>query len=231
MQAVAAEMNLPESAFVAPRADGAYDLRWFTPTTEIDLCGHATLATAHVLWEDGRADPAATLEFHTRSGVLTAAPLGDGWIELDFPIRPPEPTDLPEGVEHALGTAVVAAGLNSEGYLAVELETPEAVASLAPDTDALSRHRLAYIVTAAGGPDGCDYVVRAFLPAWGIPEDPVTGAAQCVLAPWWAERLGKTQFVSHQVSARGGVLRTTLRGERVGIAGQAVTVLRGSLTS
>jgi PhzF family phenazine biosynthesis protein len=227
MQAVAREMNLAETAFLLRAGDG-FGLRWFTPAVEVDLCGHATLASAHVLWEEGHLDRATEARFHTRSGLLTAT-RQDGWITLDFPATPPVPTDPPPELAHALGVPIRFAARTPFDYL-VELESDAAVRSLAPDMGRLARlGGRGVIVTSRSATPGFDFVSRFFGPAVGIPEDPVTGSAHCALGPLWGERLGKTSLVGYQASSRGGVVRVALKGERVLLSGQAVTVLRAEL--
>lgn len=227
MQLVAREMNLAETAFLVGRADG-YDLRWFTPAVEIDLCGHATLASAHVLWEEGHARADAVLRFHTRSGVLTAA-RRDGLIWLDFPSTPPESTSPSAEIERGLGATPKFVGRTPFDYL-VELDSEAEVRALAPDVATLGRLGVrGVIVTARSSNGSCDFVSRFFAPGAGIDEDPVTGSAHCGLAPFWAARLGKNELVGHQVSARGGIVRVKLEGARVHLGGHAVTVLRGEL--
>lgn len=227
MQAVAAEMNLAETAFLAPRADG-FDLRWFTPTVEVDLCGHATLASAHALWDTGVLPPGAAARFATRSGWLTCERRG-GWIEMDFPEERAAPVDAPAGLAAALGAAPRWVGRNRFDYL-VEVESAAAVRALVPDQAALAAVECrGVIVTAPADTPGHDFVSRFFAPRAGIPEDPVTGSAHCCLGPFWSERLGTPEVVGYQASARGGVVRVRPRGPRVTLAGQAVTVLRGHL--
>jgi PhzF family phenazine biosynthesis protein len=227
MQHVAGEMNLAETAFVHPRDDG-FGLRWFTPTVEVDLCGHATLASAHALWEHGTLDLRAVARFHTKSGVLTAERRGD-LIELDFPATPAEPVAIPSGLADMLGAAPRYVGRSKFDYL-VELDTEDTVRSLRPDFSRLRRlDARGIIVTSRAGQSACDFVSRFFAPAAGIDEDPVTGSAHCCLAPFWSARLHKTECVAHQVSARGGVLHVRLAGGRVKIGGHAITVLRGEL--
>jgi len=227
MQAVAAEMNLAETAFVR-RLDEGHELRWFTPTVEVDLCGHATLATAHAVWEGGLAPAGAPLRFSTRSGVLTCVRDGD-WIELDFPSTPASPAEPPEGLLDALGVAPVFLGRSRFDYLAV-LDSERAVRSVRPEFRRLGEvEARGVIVTAPSDDPGYDFVSRFFAPAVGVDEDPVCGSAHCCLAPYWSERLGKTELSARQVSARGGVLRLRNRGERVTLGGKAVTVLRGEL--
>jgi len=228
MQNVAREMNLAETAFLVPRSDG-YGLRWFTPTVEVDLCGHATLASAHVLWETSRLATAETARFHTRSGLLTAVRRGD-WIELDFPATPDTPVEAPPGLVEALGgVSPRYVGKGRFDYV-VELDGEEAVRGLRPDFGRLGRvGARGVIVTSRSASTDWDFVSRFFAPAFGIDEDPVTGSAHCCLAPFWSRRLKKDTFLARQVSARGGVLKVELRGDRVGLGGQAVTVLRGEL--
>lgn len=228
MQDVAREMNLAETAFLSPREDG-FDLRWFTPCVEVDLCGHATLASAHVLWSEGVLPVETPARFHTASGVLTAFRHED-WIELDFPAEPAEAVVLPDELLDALGARALWSGRNRLDDL-VEIADPDELAALEPDFGAVRRltHR-GVIVTCRSATPEYDFVSRFFAPAAGIDEDPVTGSAHCCLGPFWAERLGKTTLVGYQASARGGVVRVEARGERVGLFGQAVTVLRGELT-
>jgi PhzF family phenazine biosynthesis protein len=227
MQHVAREMNLAETAFLRARSDG-FDLRWFTPTVEIDLCGHATLASAHVLWETGQLAPTETARFHTRSGVLTAAQRGD-WIELDFPATPDEPIDAPPGMLDALGVTPLYVGKSVFDYL-VQLENEDAVLKVKPDFGRLRQiSTRGIIVTSTGRAGVCDFVSRFFAPAAGIDEDPVTGSAHCCLAPFWSRLLNTNDFVAKQISARGGDLKVRPQGNRVYLSGQAVTVLRGEL--
>ncbi len=227
MQKVAREMNLSETAFLRERPDG-FGLRWFTPAVEVDLCGHATLAAAHVLWETGRLAPTATARFHTRSGLLTAV-RRDDWIELDFPATPNEPAEAPPGLVEALGATPRYIGRNRFDYL-VELEGEDAVRNLRPDFTRLAAVAArGIIVTSRSATPDRDFVSRFFAPASGVNEDPVTGSAHCALAPFWSQRLKKNKFVAHQISQRGGVLKVQLDGARVRLGGQAVTVLRGEL--
>jgi PhzF family phenazine biosynthesis protein len=230
MQDVAREMNLSETAFLH-RAGGGYRLRWFTPAAEVALCGHATLAAAHVLWEEGHARAGERLEFQTLSGVL-AAERRDGWIELDFPATPAEPASPPPALLEALGvTAPVAVAKSRFDYL-VEVPSAAEVRALAPDFGALGRVEVRGVMVTAGSDVAeADFVSRFFAPAVGVPEDPVTGSAHCCLAPWWAAKLGRQQLVGYQASARGGVVRVEHRGERVILGGRAVTVLRGELVA
>jgi PhzF family phenazine biosynthesis protein len=219
---------LSETAFLV-RQDEGYDLRWFTPTVEVDLCGHATLASAHVLWEQEHLRQNETACFHTRSGVLTAKKRGT-WIELDFPATPAKRDGVScEELESALGVRVKTAGLTRFDYFA-EVESEDAVRSLRPDFAKLRRLQgRGLIVTSAASSSNCDFVSRFFAPAAGIDEDPVTGSAYCCLGPFWKDRLGRDDLVGYQASARGGFVRTRCEGDRVLISGQAVTVLRGEL--
>jgi PhzF family phenazine biosynthesis protein len=230
MAAVAAEMNLSETAFVTARGDGGFDLRWFTPAVEVDLCGHATLAAAHALWETGGAGEADAIRFHTRSGILTARREGRE-IVLDFPAEAAEPSAAPPGLLAALGVAADATvGRNRFDYL-VELGSAAEVRALRPDMERLALVATrGVVVTAPGDGDGCDFVSRWFGPGVGVAEDPVTGSAHCCLGPWWSRRLGRDQLRGYQASARGGHVGVRLQGDRVELVGQAVTVLRGELT-
>ncbi|HIK46304.1 MAG TPA: PhzF family phenazine biosynthesis protein [Leptolyngbyaceae cyanobacterium M65_K2018_010] len=226
MQQVAQEMNLSETAFFYPEAEG-FRLRWFTPTVEVDLCGHATLATAHVLWAEGYLGADQQAQFFTRSGVLTARYQQD-WIELNFPSNPSQEMAQPKGLAAALGETPERVVENSLGYL-VELESAERVRNLRPDFAALRAFPVPGVIVTSRGEAPYDFVSRFFAPALGIDEDPVTGAAHCCLSPYWRDRLGKTAFLAYQASARGGVVRVQDDGERVRLSGQAVTVLKGEL--
>jgi len=227
MQHVAAEMNLSETAFLLPRSE-RFDLRWFTPTMEVDLCGHATLAAAHVLWEIGSLAPDDPACFETRSGLLTAARRQD-WIELDFPAEPEQPVSPPESLVRALRTEPRYIGRNRFDYL-VELASERDVRELRPDIPLLAELPTRGVtVTARADTPGYDFVSRFFAPAAGIGEDPVTGSAHCCLGPYWGARLGKEEMTAYQASTRGGIVRVRLGGPRVYLGGQAVTVLRGEL--
>ena len=227
MQNVAREMNLSETAFLVPRKEG-YDLRWFTPEAEVELCGHATLASAHVLWEEDILDKKETARFHTRSGLLSAV-RKEGWIELNFPAELQKPAIAPHALAGALGTTPVYIGKNRFDYL-VELESEKVLRSLHPDFTLLKTiPARGVIVTAPSDSKDYDFVSRFFAPAVGITEDPVTGSAHCCLGPYWQKRLKMDQFIAYQASARGGIVRVNLRGDRVMLGGQAVTVLRGEL--
>jgi PhzF family phenazine biosynthesis protein len=228
MQKVAAEMNLSETAFLVPH-DGDFNLRWFTPATEVALCGHATLASAHVLWERGVLAVDAPARFHTKSGLLTAERRGD-WIELDFPATHAEPADPPEGLLHALGLSQPRFVGRSRFDCLVEVDDERTVRELRPDFARLRTVPVrGAIVTSRAASSDCDFVSRFFASGAGIDEDPVTGSAHCALTPYWSRLLGKTELVARQVSQRGGLLRVRLDGERVRLAGRAVTVLRGEL--
>ncbi|MBL8726962.1 MAG: PhzF family phenazine biosynthesis protein [Planctomycetes bacterium] len=227
MQAVAAEMSLSETAFVRPTARG-FSLRWFTPRTEVDLCGHATLATAHVLWEEGIAAAAGRLRFQTRSGVLTAGRHGAG-VELDFPARVATACRPPAGLLGALGVKPRAVARNQDDLL-VELASAAQVRAVAPDLATLAQLPVrGVIVTARAADRRHDFVSRFFAPRVGVDEDPVTGSAHCALAPYWAAKLGRAALRGHQASARGGTVEVELRGDRVLLRGGAVTVVRGQL--
>jgi predicted PhzF superfamily epimerase YddE/YHI9 len=227
MRDVAREMNLSETAFLIPQDDG-FQLRWLTPSVEVDLCGHATLASAHVLWEDGHLRPGAQARFHTRSGLLLADKRGD-WIQLDFPATPATPAEPPPGLLDALGGKPLSSGRTRFDCL-VEYGSEAEIRGLAPDFTALRKAGArGVIVTAPAKTPGFDFVSRFFAPGSGVDEDPVTGSAHCCLGPYWAGRLGKTEFRAYQASARGGVLRVVLSGDRVLLGGQAVTVLRGEM--
>lgn len=232
MQRVAREMNLSETAFVYSEGEqGGYRLRWFTPNVEVDLCGHATLATAHALWTEGHLPHDTTARFATASGLLTAD-YRQGWIELDFPATPlKESAPLLDlgAMARLIGAPVVSAGY-SRFDLLIELESEEAVRSLSPDIGALKSLPVRGIIaTARATTRGFDFVSRFFAPAVGVDEDPVCGSAHCCLGPFWSERLGKTDLIAYQASPRGGVLRVGIRGDRVRLGGQAVTVMRGEL--
>jgi PhzF family phenazine biosynthesis protein len=229
MRSVAAEMNLSETAFLLPD-DDAWRLRWFTPTTEVQLCGHATLASAHALWETGRLQPEEPARFDTRSGRLTARRDGD-WIEMDFPSLPVDAGPLPAEAVAALRLEPVGThrtrGEGQPNYL-VEVASEADVRGCTPDFGALRRVEAGVIVTARSDAEH-DFVSRYFAGFYGVDEDPVTGSAHCSLMPFWAERLGRRRLVGFQASARGGLVRCSQKGDRVGLGGQAVTVLRGEL--
>src|SRR5260221_282335 len=228
LQNVASEMNLSETAFLSWREDGDWSLRWFTPSVEVDLCGHATLASAHALWEEGLLPRSETARFQTRSGLLTAASDGD-WIELNFPATPAEAAQPAEGLLDAVGVKPLWVGRNRFDYL-VEVASEDEVRAVQPDYAQLRPVRArGVMVTSRASTPGYDFVSRWFGPQSGVDEDPVTGSAHCTLAPYWSARLGRTSLSAYQASPRGGVLRVTFDGDRVRIAGRAVTVLRGEL--
>ena len=220
-------MNLSETAFLAPHADG-YELRWFTPAVEVDLCGHATLASAHVLWETERLPADCPARFHTRSGVLTCRREG-GRIEMDFPSTPATPFAAPPGLAEALGATPTRVG-RARFDLIAELESEAALRALKPDFARIAAlGGRGFIVTARASTADFDFVSRFFAPAAGVNEDPVTGSAHCCLAPYWAELLGKTEMTGYQASPRGGIVGVAVVGDRVRLRGHAVTVLRGEL--
>jgi predicted PhzF superfamily epimerase YddE/YHI9 len=227
LQKVAAEMNVAETAFLVPRADG-FDLRWFTPTVEVDLCGHATLASAHVLWETDRLTSSAIARFWTKSGELTARK-EDAGIVMDFPAEVVAEAAPPPGLEAGLGVPFVYCGRNRMDYL-VEVADEATVRRVEPDLRALMKYPVrGVIVTARAAGSGLDFVSRFFAPAAGVDEDPVTGSAHCALAPYWGAKLGKTEMLGYQASRRGGRVGVRLSGSRVELVGHAVTVLRGEL--
>lgn len=227
MANVAAEMNLSETAFLLP-ADNGWSLRWFTPAVEVDLCGHATLASAHAIWSENISND-AVLRFQTRSGVLTAERDGD-FIELDFPAKCEEPIAAPAGLLDALGTThATYVGRNQFDYI-VELPSEDEVRSLRPDHAVLRQLPVrGVIVTSRANVGEYDFVSRFFAPGSGIDEDPVTGSSHCCLTPYWAQRLGRNELNAYQASPRGGAVRVRLDGHRVKLGGRAVTVLRGQL--
>ena len=228
MQAVAAELNLPATAFLVRRGAG-FDLRWFSPAAELALCGHATLASAHVLWETGELGEDEQARFQTRGGLLIAG-RRDGWIEIDLPARPDEPVAAPPELIAAIGVEPRYVGRNELDYL-VELPGEAAVRALQPDLVRLAQIEMrVLIVTARASTPPYDVVSRFFAPSMGIPEDPVTGSAHCCLGPFWSRRLGKDAFLAYQASQRGGTLRVRVAGDRVILGGQAVTILQGELS-
>jgi predicted PhzF superfamily epimerase YddE/YHI9 len=227
MQFFAAEMNLSETAYIVP-GQQAFDLRWFTPRCEVDLCGHATLASAHVLWEQGMADLTAPISFSTRSGILRATWVGP-FIELDFPATPCVPAEVPAALVESIGPRPLFVGRNKFDYL-LEVEDETTVRELKPDFAALGRVQArGCIVTSRSDSASHDFVSRFFAPAVGVNEDPVTGSAHCCLGPYWSQRLGKTDLVGYQASARGGEVRVRVAGPRVFLGGKAVTVVKGEV--
>jgi PhzF family phenazine biosynthesis protein len=230
MKDVAREMNLSETAFLVPR-NGGFHLRWFTPAVEVALCGHATVASAHVLWQDGHLPEAQQAQFHTLSGLLTADRRGD-WIELDFPAKIAEPVGPPADLLPALGVAEAKfVGKNAFDYL-VEIESDADLRALSPDHSRLRKLPVrGVIVTAQSASPEFDFISRFFAPGSGIDEDPVTGSAHTALGPYWAGKLGKIEMTAFQASARGGVVKIRMAGDRVKLGGQAVTVMTGVLNA
>jgi len=228
MRLVAREMNLSETAFAVSGDDG-FSLRWFTPVVEVDLCGHATLATAHVLWETGRLAPEVPARFHTRSGLLTARRVGE-WIAIDFPRLPFAAGPIPAEVTQALGVEARLTGLFGPKWL-IEVESEAAVRAVRPDFVRLRSipGRGVVVTSAADRASVYDFISRYFAPWVGVDEDPVTGSVHCCLGPFWSERLGKRELLACQASSRGGWLRIKVTDDRVELAGRAVTVLRGEL--
>jgi PhzF family phenazine biosynthesis protein len=227
MQNVGREMNLSETAFIRPIV-GGFSLRWFTPAVEVDLCGHATLASAHALWESGKAEGTAPIRFHTRSGWLTAVQRGPT-IELDFPAKAAAPAEPPAKLAEALGATAIWSGANRMDWLVV-LDSERTVRGLRPDFACLAALPVrGVIVTAKSDSPEFDFISRFFAPQSGIPEDPVTGSSHCALGPFWAERLRKSELRGFQASARGGVVQVRIAGERIILGGTAVTVVRGEL--
>jgi len=227
MQNVAREMNLSETAFLLEEEKG-FNLRWFTPSVEVDLCGHATLASAHILWEVGALTRQQQARFHTRSGLLTAENKGDE-VELNFPATPEEPTTAPPGLSAALGLEPEYIGKSKFDYL-LEVDSEESVRKLTPDFALLRTLPIRGIIVTSSADSGeYDFVSRFFAPAVGVDEDPVTGSAHCCLGPFWRKRSGKNSFVAYQASPRGGFIRVKVDGDRVYLSGKAVTVLRGEL--
>ena len=229
MQSVAAEMNLSETAFLI-KQDGNYSLRWFTPTTEVPLCGHATLASAHVLWTEGYASTGQGIDFQTKSGLLTAR-YKDDWIELDFPANRSQDIPPITKLQDALGVRIKTFSYNSLGYL-VEVNSSQQVEQLKPNFSLIRQLPVSNVIVTSLAKDSSqyDFVSRFFAPGLGIDEDPVTGAAHCCLAPYWRDRLQKDDFMAYQASYRGGEIKVHYDGgDRVLLQGQAVTVMRGEL--
>jgi PhzF family phenazine biosynthesis protein len=228
LQQVASEMNLAATTFLYPQEDG-YNLRWFSAKVELELCGHGTLASAHILWEQGYLASDAQARFSTRGGFLTAKQDGD-WIELNFPAKPEEAVELQPILEESLGVKPLYVGKSQLDYL-VEFESEEVVRTIQPDFGQLATlpARGVIVTAATNTATEYDFVSRFFCPSVGINEDPVTGSAHCVLSPFWSKRLGRTQLTGYQASARGGVVRVQIDGDRVRLGGQALTVLRSEL--
>ena len=229
MQSVASEMNLSETAFLYPKGDDYY-LRWFTPSTEVDLCGHATLASAHILYEFGFYDPDESIRFHTKSGLITAT-FARGTIELDMPLIEPVSAQSTELLEEILGFIPVAVAKSEDGELLLaELANPSAVIAFEPDFKKINNLEATnLIITASKGYGEFDFISRFFSPRSGIPEDPVTGLGHCLLAPYWAKKLGKDQLVAYQASARGGTIWCRVGKDRVYLGGKAVTLFAGEV--
>lgn len=229
MQSVAQEMNLSETAFLI-KQDQSYNLRWFTPATEVPLCGHATLASAHVLWTEGYASTGQELRFKTKSGILTAK-YQDDWIELNFPANRSQDIPPITKLADALGVPLKTVLYNSLGYL-VEVANAQQVRQLQPNFTLLNQLPISNVIVTSKGEENSEYdfLSRFFAPGLGIDEDPVTGAAHCCLAPYWRDRLHQDQFLAYQASSRGGVVKINYDGgDRVFLLGQAVTVMRGEL--
>jgi PhzF family phenazine biosynthesis protein len=227
MQNVAREMNLSETAFLWP-SEGGFQLRWFTPVVEVELCGHATLASAHVLWTEGYMRADEPIRFFTRSGVLVARRRGE-WIELDFPATPVEPAEAHPSLLEGLGVTPQFVGRSCFDYL-VEVESEDLVRQLAPNLAILETiPTRGIIVTSRATTPPFDIVSRFFAPRVGVGEDPVTGSAHCSLGPFWSQRLGRTELLAYQASPRGGVVRVRVDGDRVHLGGQAITLWRGEL--
>lgn len=224
MQFVAREMNLSETAFLHGQKD-EYQLRWFTPATEVDLCGHATLASAHILWETGQSSRNAEVSFHTKSGMLKAY-WDNPWIRLDFPSEAAEMVKTPDELSSILGAVPRYTGLNRLGYLAV-FDEESIIRQMEPDFTRLKKSSPGVVmVTAPGESQEFDFVSRFFAPALGIDEDPVTGSAHCCLGPYWSEKLGETSLMAYQASERGGTVSVIVQDDRVILGGQAVTVMK-----
>ncbi|NLI97623.1 PhzF family phenazine biosynthesis protein [bacterium] len=228
MQNMAKEMNLSETAFLYKLKD-SYNLRWFTPKVEVEMCGHATLASAHILWSEKYESENSELRFHSLSGILKAKML-DGWIELDFPQRPQEQVEAPPGLLEALGVKAIYVGKNKFDFF-VEVSSANEVRALSPDFRMLREFNVrGVIVTAKSDLPEYDFVSRFFAPGAGIDEDPVTGSAHCCLAPYWSQKIGKKEMVAYQASERGGVVKVRLTGDRVYLMGKSVTIFKGELT-
>jgi PhzF family phenazine biosynthesis protein len=228
MQYVAREMNLSETAFVVPQTDG-YGIRWFTPRVEVALCGHATLASAHILWETERVPAGKPITFTSRSGPLGAKRDGH-WIELDFPARVEKPAPPPPHLAEALGAKLEYVGRNVDDFLVV-VDCEKTVRNLKPNFAQLRELNVrGVIVTAAANGGDFDFVSRFFAPGAGIDEDPVTGSAHCCLGPYWQMRLNKNEFIAYQASERGGMVKVRVAGDRVLLGGQAITVVSGAIT-
>ena len=225
MLQIAAENNLAETAFVQKLADG-FNLRWFTPTVEVQLCGHATLATSHILWQEGILKAEETARYHTLSGLLTAKKKGE-WIEIDLPAKGNKPVDVPEDVLAALQVQPINTAY-ADRYI-IEVETPKEVENIKPDFSILKHHEMVIVTSKGAASSPYDFVSRTFGPSVGVDEDPVTGSSHCCLAPYYATLLNKTQFFAYQASERGGEMKLELKGDRVLLSGHAVTLISGTL--
>jgi predicted PhzF superfamily epimerase YddE/YHI9 len=221
MQSVATELRYSETAFARHRGDGSWDLRWFTPAVEVDLCGHATLATAHVL--------GGSTTFHTRSGELHCSVTADGWISMDFPADPPRPIPAPDALLRALGGTTVVQTAEGVSDLLVEVDTADAVVQAQPDLAAIAGMPYRGVIITAYDAARDRVVSRCFYPAVGVPEDPVTGSAHCTIGSWWCAKLGRDTVHAEQLSDRGGELRLTVRGDRISLTGLALTIAEGKL--
>ncbi len=226
MQQIAMENNIAETAFVVKNQDG-FNLRWFTPTVEINLCGHGTLGTAHILWEEGILPENEIAKFHTKSGLLTAVKNGS-WIEMDFPALFSKPKELPEDIVSALGIKPINHTF-SDRYI-IEVASEHEVRNADPDFGILKKYDAVVLTSKADKDSPYDFISRSFAPKHGIDEDPVTGSSHCALTPYWGEKLNKTEMFAYQASARGGEVKLKLKGDRVMLCGQAITVLRGNLS-
>ncbi|MEE9442348.1 MAG: PhzF family phenazine biosynthesis protein [candidate division Zixibacteria bacterium] len=228
MRSVASEMNLSETAFFYKQGkDYNYNLRWFTPVAEVEMCGHATLASAHVLFKDNHVPHDNRITFHTLSGPLYASLNGE-WIELNFPAKIPREESIPENLESALGFKPSYFAKAGEDCMAV-CDSEDTIRNLTPNISAIEKLPTRGLIVTARGSGDYNFISRFFAPAVGIPEDPVTGSAHCVLAPYWMNVLGKTEMVGYQASPRGGAVRVRVEDDRVILAGKAVIVIRGEL--
>jgi len=227
MKNIAFEMNLSETAYVLKEGDN-YNLRWFTPHSEVDLCGHATLASSHILWEKGLHNKNSTIHFQTRSGLLKAN-MVNGKIELDFPIDEAHQIEVPDDLVKTLGAKPIYLGMTKWSYLA-EMDSEETVRNIKPDFDLMETlEAWGLMITARSSTMEFDFVSRFFAPRKGVKEDPVTGSAHCALGPYWMKKLNKNEFTAYQASKRGGVIGVKIEGERVKLTGEAVTVLEGKI--
>jgi len=227
MQQIAKEMNLSETAFILKK-EGHYDLRWFTPLVEVNLCGHATLASAFVIYNEGLQNESEIIEFHTKSGILKVSNKGNGLLEMDFPTVFSAQVPAPQELVDALNSKIVSCTKSAKNYL-VELENDFEVRNVKPDFALLKRLPMQGVIVTAKADSRYDFISRYFCPAIGIDEDPVTGSSHCMLVPFWSEKLGKKEMVAYQASERGGELFLKLSGDRVIISGKAVMVLKGAL--